>query len=254
MIDAPIHIRPVEIEEAEAVQEVFNHREIIGWLGGFTMLENVKNQVKMRAKVGMFGAWDGDVCVGGIMIAARPMSHNMKYGSVGVLPEYRRRRISTALYAAVTMQGILEGRRLFEDSIVANNPVQFKALPTMGVKLVGTLRARTASGLGLALFDHSLVDRDFDLMHSRIKDSEVHIHLRSSYYTKELREKNRELYEKKLSHFIPLFNSYYDLVSRYFVEQRMVTVVEDTSEHPTDARRKQFAARGFFPQEQDTQE
>ncbi len=71
----------------------------------------------------------------GAMKGGRPQAHEAKLGEVGVLPEYRRRRIATSLYVACIAQTILEGRRLWTDTIVGKeaeevvrNDVRFQIL------------------------------------------------------------------------------------------------------------------------------
>lgn len=240
-----ITILPVFPDRAEQVQEVFNHKDIIGWLGGFTMLEQLRNSCKDKYKIGLFGAFlDDGTCVGGIQVAARPSSWQMKWGQVGVLPEYRRQRISTALYAAVTMQAILEGRRLLEDSIVSNNPVQFTALPTMGIKLVGTLRHRTTKGHGLALFDFTLLDRlAFPTMISRIPQALFQIRLQESFYTDEVFQKNLEVFRAAIPAYEAEAIKFKQLVKQ---ELTFVTVERLDMEHPTDARRRQFSRKSLI--------
>lgn len=223
----------------EHVQPVFNHKDVLPWLGGFTMLEQMKANCR-SGRPGLWYAVEDTVVVGAMMVAGRPAAFQMKYGSVGVVPDWRRKRISTALYFALTCQGVLEGRRLFEDSIVADNPVQFMALPAMGLNKVGTLRHKTGSGKGICLFDFSLLEEGaFEKMAWRVHESGHHIHVLENFYTREVREANISAYKKQL----PAFVEELDRITAVVRSLPFVHVFTDTSEHPTDARRKRFQAQ-----------
>jgi hypothetical protein len=154
-----IIVRPIKRAEVTAVQSVFNDKAIIEGLGGFTMEETIKTSA-FNQRPGLWAAFLHDTPLGAFMAGGRPQIHLMKYGSVGILPEYRRNRISTALYLACTMQGVIEGRRLFEDTIVGDNEIQHSALPKMGLDVSGTLKHRTASGKDIMLYQASFVDSD----------------------------------------------------------------------------------------------
>lgn len=225
--------------QCEAIQNVFNHKDIIGWLGGFTMLQNLKD----RCKPGAPGLWyaqrDGEI-VGAMMAAGRPQAHLMKYGEVATLPKVRRQGISSAMYLALTMQGILEGRRLFEDTIVGDNPNQFDALPKMGLALVGTLRHRTASGKDICLFQLSLLDANaWDPMMSRLVRCGYTIELRDNYYTDDLWAKNMIILEKaKLGSMVEEMHRL-----REVIRHHPLVKVERVEGNPTDARRSQFRQR-----------
>lgn len=199
-----IEIKFAHIHEVEKIQPVFNHKAVIGWLGGMTMLETMK-QSAVSPKQGKVGLWyaeeDGQI-IGAMLSGGRPMAFRMKYGSVGVLPEHRRRRISTALYTTMTIQGIWEGRRLWEDSIVGDNPFQFQALPTFGLTKVGELRHRTGSAKGLVLFDFSLLEKgSLEKMLSRIEDRDFKIHILQNNFCREVWEANMGAYAKQLPEF-----------------------------------------------------
>jgi GNAT superfamily N-acetyltransferase len=91
------------------------HPQVSKWLGGVTYLETIK-KAAYTPRQGKVGFWyaevDGKV-VGTLLCGARPAAFRAKYGSIGVVPDYRRQRIGSALYAAMTMQTILEGKRLW---------------------------------------------------------------------------------------------------------------------------------------------
>ena len=111
----------------------------------------------------IWGAWtEGGKLVGSMMIGGRNQCHYAKFGEVGVLPEYRRQRIGTALYTAVVAQGVLEGRRIWEDTIVGTNEIQMHVLPTIGLEKWGILRAKTASFLDIHIFGYLLSVEQFN--------------------------------------------------------------------------------------------
>jgi hypothetical protein len=204
------------------------------------MLDQVKaNAVTPKSgKVGLWYAQEQTTkqVVGALMCAGRPMAFRAKYGSVAVLPEWRRKRISTALYCCMTLQQILEGRRLWEDSIVGDNPHQFYALPTMGLNKVGELRHRTGSGKGLVLFDFSLLDSGaFSQMLERAFSGPVPIrmHLLSNYYSDECWNANTAAYQKQL----PVFAGTIDMLRKRVINMENVLLYRD-DHNPTDARRK----------------
>lgn len=194
-----ITIRPIKRAEVDDVQNVFNHKSVIEGLGGFTMIDSIKS-CAFNQRPGLWAAFDGDTPVGAFMVGGRPQIHLLKYGSVGVLPGYRRKRISTALYAACTMQGLLEGRRLFEDTIVGDNEAQHIALPTMGLSKSATLRHRTASGKSIMIYQGSLIDDHsfFKRFMQRTEGSEFafRYYLDDNAITRDWWEKNRELASK----------------------------------------------------------
>src|SRR5947207_3449032 len=120
-VPAPtVTVRPPTAEEVPQAQAMFNDKNIIKELGGFTMEANLKE--KMKRQLGLWVAIGTTKrFIGATMIAGRNQCHLLKFGSVGVLHDFRRRRVATGLYLAMTAQGLLEGRRLFEDTIVGDN-------------------------------------------------------------------------------------------------------------------------------------
>jgi hypothetical protein len=242
-----IDIRYAEIADCEKAQLVLNHKQVIGWLGGMTFLETLKSSA-VTAKSGKVGLWlaenEQKEVVGAMLCGGRPAAFRAKYGSVGVLPEHRRKRISTALYFALTLQTITEGRRLWEDSIVGDNPFQFMALPTIGLKKVGELRHRTGSGKGLVLFDFSLMDKgSFEHMEGRAIGGQVkfRFHILSNYYSDECWTANSEAYKKQAPAF---FAELTEL--RQKVLNAKYAEVHRNDVHPTDSRRKSDKQAGLI--------
>lgn len=205
-----IDLTPLKKFDCEDVQSIFNNKACISELGGFAMLESIRQQVKPSGVSGWI-ARQGVHSIGAFQIGGRPQSHIIKLGSVAVLPEYRRQRISTTLYTACIMQGILEGRRLFEDTIVGDSPVQHFALPTMGMTKAGTLRHKTASAKDIVIYQYDLIDTDFDGILSRINpDAKIYLH--NGPYQKDLWEKNCDIMKKKIPNQIPRMEKFRDMV------------------------------------------
>jgi len=193
-------IKPARIEEAEECQKIYNHASIIGLLGGLTHLDTVKGKIKSSG-VTMWNAFEGNKIVGSVMIAGRNQCHYAKFGEVGVLPEYRRRRIATALYTAILCQGIMEGRRLWEDTIVGDNPFQFATLPTIGLEHWAILKMKTASFKDIHLFGYNLDFEKFKKTLDRVPEY-IKIIVKEDYYSADLWNKNQEIYLKKNEAFI----------------------------------------------------
>lgn len=176
------------------VQSVFNHKDIIAQLGGFCILENLVGRLKTTG-TSLWKASIDAATVGGFVLAGRSQCHCFKLGEVGVLPEHRRKRVATCLYAAGVFQCILEGRRLGEDTIVNDNMPQQTALPAFGAKLVGTLDRKTGSFKSILLYYlHVSVDSVTHIL-SRVPP-DASIEIVEDYYTRDLWAKNMELYAK----------------------------------------------------------
>lgn len=196
-----IDLTPFKKTDATDIQNIFNEKSSIGFLGGFTMLEQVKQQIKPHGVSGWL-ARDGVEAIGAFEIGGKPQSHIMKFGKVCVVPTWRRRRISTTLYAACVMQGILEGRRLFEDSIVGDSPSQHFALPSMGMTKAGTLKHKTGSAKDIVIYQYDLIEANFEDFLARINpDAKIYLH--NSAYQKDLLEKNNLIMLKYVPSLIP---------------------------------------------------
>lgn len=217
-----LRIKLVEPHELEEAQRVLNHKDIIGWLGGFTMLDSLKG--KMKQENSMWVAYLDDKMVGVTMFGGRPQSHLVKYGEIAVLPEHQRKHIASAMYFTMTSQGLLEGRRLFEDTIVGDNPTQFKVLPTLGLKLSGELEHRTASAKSLCLFQLSMLWGDvYEKMYERVpKDTSIEI--AGGFYAYDLYEKNKLIYAKHSPEYLPKAERYREelLAGKYGVTVKEV--------------------------------
>lgn len=242
-VASSIDIRIATAADCEEIQTLFNHKEIIAGLGGFTILDNLKKHIT-RGKASMWVARDkttGKV-VGAMESGGRPQSHILKYGSVGVHPEYRRQGISTCMYWAMTCQGILEGRRLFEDTIVGDNPHQFIALPKMGLEQVARLKHRTASGKDLCLFQMDLCEQTpFEMLWDKSERYGHHIEVLESYFTVDVWPKNMEIIGKHPENLLNVDQAM--IAKRARIHHcAQITVLKDMVD-PTTERRKLFTQR-----------
>lgn len=203
-----IEIKLAKLSDLEEAQEILNHKDNIGLLGGFTLAETLKQKIKQNNS--MWLAYFEEKMVGVTMFGGRPQSHLVKYGEIAVLPEYRRKRIATSMYFAMTCQGVIEGRRLFEDSIVGDNPTQFNVLPTLGLKLAGELEHKTASAKSICLFQFSMLwEGAFERMYQRVPQDTT-IEIAGGYYADDLFEKNSIIYKRHSPEYLTKAKDYRD--------------------------------------------
>jgi len=207
-----LNVRFGQVEDLDTIQNLFNHPDIIAGLGGFTMRDQIRDCIKVRPSLWV-AELDGKI-VGAHMFGGRPQSHMVKLGHVGVLPEYRRKRVETVLYFTAVAQAVLEGRRLVEDTIVGDNEAQKVALPTMGFRLAGELVHRTASEKSIFLYQLSLLwDLAWENIYMRCPTG-FHIELKTNPYTADLWAKNMELYLKKESKALDLIPALREMLER----------------------------------------
>lgn len=229
-----INLTPIRRSDCEDIQTIFNNKEVIAQLGGFAMLESIRQQVKPNGVSGHI-AREGIESIGAFQIGGRPQSHLLKLGSVAVLPQHRRRRISTTLYAAAIMQGILEGRRLFEDTIVGDSPTQHLALPSMGLVRAGILKHKTASAKDLHMYQYDLIDADFNFLLSRINPDAV-IYLHNAHYALDLWNKNVEIMKKYIPSLIPKMEKFRETILNHpqvrIMEPEIIRGVNEKSKQP----------------------
>lgn len=166
-----LEVKLLKPTDVDAVQKVVAHPDVVGWLGGFLvaatkggLADPIKKQTFTRKDspptAMIWGAWLDEQLVGFTKIESRSPTFFMKNGSIGVLPEFRRERIGTALLYTQMVQAVIEGKRLIEDTIVGDNPYNSNVLPTLGYKLVGTLPEKTASFKDINLYSYQ-VNRDW---------------------------------------------------------------------------------------------
>ena len=197
-----ISIKLIQKHELVDAQNLLNSKGIIAYLGGFTMMDKISQKQKQQNS--LWAAFVDDKMVGVAMIGGRPQSHIIKYGEIAVLPEFRRMRVASSLYFAMTIQGIIEGRRLFEDTIVGDNPTQFFVLPTMGLKMNGELEHKTASAKSICIFQFSMLwDGAFEKMLSRVPSTTT-VQVAGGEYADDLYTKNCVIYSKYSEQYLPI--------------------------------------------------
>lgn len=200
-----ITVRLARPGDLQTVQDILNHRDNATFLGGMTMMDTLKAKLKGHHSLWL-AEWDG-APVGAAMVSGRPQAHLLKYGEIAVLPAFRRRRVATALYCAMTAQGVIEGRRLFEDTIVGDNPTQFYVLPSLGLRHAGELRHRTASAKSIHLFQLSLLDeRAYEGMEARVPAGTT-IEVLGGLYASDLWAKNLDIFKKHSPEFAPAISA-----------------------------------------------
>lgn len=211
-----------ESSQAEKVQLIFNHPKISCALGGFTFLEGIKDKIKGNT----ISCWhcedtSGNI-LGAMMAAGRPQSHILKFGSVGTVPEYRRQGIGTALYCSTIFQSILEGRRLFEDTIVGDNEEQRKfLLPSLGIQLSGELLHKTATGKTLCIYQLSLLNEgSFEKVWERFNKFGHFIELVENEYTADLWDKNMLIIQRHMPQLEAKLSQYREIIR----ESKLVTI------------------------------
>lgn len=234
-----VKIFPLKIGDETIFQGIYNNKDIIQHLGGFTHLESISGKIKQTGTT-IFGATVDGEPAGSIMIASRNQCHYAKFGEVGVLSKFRKKRIATALYSAVIFQGIIEGRRIWEDTIVGNNPFQPHVLPTLGIQKWGTLKKKTASFLDIDIWGINLDETTVIHLLKRIP-SDFEITIIEDFYTRDLIKKNMEIYEKKNRPFIEIMEDNQTLIYNSI----NVLMGQEKPEHNSGKKKNQDQANLF---------
>lgn len=127
--------------DLETVLELLHAPTVTPTLDEAVERTKIRDLLARNAEQG--GCWlaelDGVPVGVGLCDSRRPYRHMLRHGLVGVLGEYRRRRIGTALYTAQIAQAVIEGRRLVEAAVLADNPHLPHLLPRLGYQEVGVL-------------------------------------------------------------------------------------------------------------------
>lgn len=187
-------------QDAIQVQTIFNHKNIIAYLGGFCHLDSIASKTKQPG----IAAWKASIddrVVGGFVLANRRIKHGAKLGNAGVLPSMQGKKICTCLYAAGLFQCILGGRRLFEIDIIEDNPYQFIALPKLGFKIIGVRPKATASFKDITTFALEASPQSIQIILDRLPQN-CSIELIFDSYDKKLWKENITIYEKKNLDFV----------------------------------------------------
>lgn len=109
--------------------------------------ETVFSQIKANdGQLSFLEVWYDEILVGTAALGSRRgHQHILKHGAVQVLPQYRRLRCGTAMYASQVLCGLMEGNRLAEDCIIWDySPWMVEGfLPSMGYRLQGIFPRQT---------------------------------------------------------------------------------------------------------------
>jgi len=192
---------------ANRIQEIFNHKCSIEYLGGFTHMDTIMSQIKKNSfRPSLFVARlnDGEI-VAAAEISSRKQAHRAHHGKISVLPEFRRKGIGTALYIEQILTCMLEGRRKMEDTVVGDNPAMHNFLPKLGYVHEGTLEEHTASGKSLVLYSY-FINRDkleTPIKVLKEKGLDVTFNLYVTDYTVDLYFKNLEIIQKHRINYNP---------------------------------------------------
>lgn len=213
--------------EVERICDIMQHAPELGFVYKAVVLDAIAgNDVRGT----LWAVYDNDEPVGVAMIGSRrPYDHVYRTGDVTVVPERRRQRFGTCLYTATAMQGILEGRREVEETVIASlspwmvyealerdrgtetrfgtdGPPNFDGQLRMGsvdghgflrslnYKHYGTLPMRTGGFRDIQLWCHSPFDIDDYL--ERLPEDDVVIELADREHDWKVYDRNIENYKK----------------------------------------------------------
>jgi hypothetical protein len=215
-------------DEVEAICDIMQKSPELGFVYKAVVLDAIAQN---NVRGSLWAVYLDGVPVGAAMIGSRrPYDHVYRTGDVTVLTEYRRRRLGTCLYTATAMQGILEGRREVEETVIASlspwmvysenvgwqiydsvcgesngaGPANFDGqlktdkvdgpgfLRSLGYSHYGTLPKRTGGFRDIQLWCHSPIEIDNYL--SRLPDDEIVIELQDVNHDRTVFERNMKNY------------------------------------------------------------
>lgn len=140
---------------------------------GFVLRASVVSWMEENTRRGTLWYAEVDEQVVGVATikTRRPYFHLYDTGDVTVLKPYRRQRIGTALYTATTFQGILEGRREVQETVIdslsgfmvypsCNGDGGVGFLNSLKYKHYGTLPKRTSGFRDIVLRCHATDEID----------------------------------------------------------------------------------------------
>jgi hypothetical protein len=162
-----INIRLVKSDEDIVIaQEIFNSKESVNYLGGFTMRDAVAQAASSNCVI--IGSIDGkDVAASE---ATRNGSQRTSLQLVATLEPYRRRHLTTAMYWTWTLLTAVQGRVHLTDHIIDNNPVMPHVLPTLGFKHAAALRSKVRRHHAMNLWVYDMLKDGLTPFRNRITD------------------------------------------------------------------------------------
>lgn len=213
--------------ELERICDIIQHAPELGFVFKAVVLDAI-SQNDVRGT--LWAVYDNEEPVGVAMIGSRrPYDHVYRTGDVAVVPERRRQRFGTCLYTATAMQGILEGRREVEETVIASlspwmvysakehdknvaTEIGIDGMPnfdgllrmnavdgdgflrSLGYTWYGTLPKRTGGFRDIQLWCHSPFDIDDYL--ERLPEDDVVIELADREHDWKVYDRNIENYKK----------------------------------------------------------
>jgi len=210
---------------------------------GFLYKESIKAHIKENENRGtLWAAYIDGVLAGVATVGSRRIyPHLARHGEIAVVVKYRRQRIGTALYFIQVLQGILEGRRELEDTIIpqlspwmcggptCSDGIGF--LPSLEYTHYGTLPKRTGGFKDIQLWGKHTTE--VQIFEDRIpKDCSFELDdtpkMRATY------EKNMKNYEKREPRLVDEFSVLLQWVS----DVATVNSKKEEKEKKPDDRKK----------------
>jgi hypothetical protein len=229
-----IYIRRPTIEEFDDVRKPFDEAgDTSELLGGPWLPSYIKDRIR-APRPSFWSAYTGYAVVGGIGMGGRDIPHLCKYDQIAVLRRYRRMKIATSLYFALTIQGILEGRRLFETVFAQGNPYQPHLQESLGLSQAAVLRHRTSHARDLYIFQGSLLDQGlaglgaarhgearhgmswhgfFETMMNRVPP-EVQVEIYTNSLVEAYWEKNLETYKRFIPDAVSILHQLREIITQ----------------------------------------
>ncbi len=178
-----LSIRFLKKEDAIPTQKLLNHKRILEHLKSQQFLEGIKMKIS-DPRGSLWGAFYGEDLVGVSELGTRNHSGIANNGIIGVLPEFRQKRVGSSLLFTQMLQSFLEGRRKVSDVIFHSNPHQKFVLPSLGYRLEYVMKKQTENFEDLHIYSYFVDEDFFKTPISRLPSNLVSIEVVNSEYTK----------------------------------------------------------------------
>ena len=189
-------------KELESIYHLFQATPELGFLYKTSIRDHIRENENRGT---LWAAYLNKELVGVAAIGSRRLyPHLARHGEIGVIKEFRRRRVGTALYLAQILQMILEGRREAEDTIIpalspwmagptgcSDGGIGF--LPSLNYIHYGTLPSRTSAFKDIQLWGKKTLEVHHILSRS---PEGVRVSLIDTQKTRDTFAKNLENYKK----------------------------------------------------------
>ncbi len=169
-------IRPGTVEDVDQVQPIANEpKSTLPYLGGWTMREQLVglySRGNTSVPYNIVAEIDGKVV--GFSDSKPKHNHYHEYDLVAVLPELRRQRISSAMYAYHALRCGLSGRMFARDQTIHFNEVMGKGyLPFHGFEKQVELRSKVRNFSSLLWWTKDFSVDSIDEFTQRVEKDEV---------------------------------------------------------------------------------